>query len=637
MGDLIGKSVSGNLIYIPQSEFERILSSNLEFNDKIKVYSQACRVNILYMIANAGSGHIGSSFSSIEMMTYINLKKVYSDSESLFFSSKGHDAPALYSVLTALNKIDFQLIDKLRRIDGLPGHPDINTPHIITNTGSLGMGISKAKGFIISNRLDGIKKQVFVLLGDGELQEGQIWESIVSAVNYKMNELVIIVDHNKLQSDTLVKNVSDLGDLENKFKSFGLNVFRCNGNDVDEFSHCIEKIDKNNSLLPNIIIADTIKGKGVSFMEHTSIDSDVELYKFHSGAPSADNYFKGVDELITELNKLTKKSNFDSISYSTKSIKSKQDEIVNEKLIETYSLALLEIAQKDKNIVALDADLILDTGLIPFKEKFPQRFVECGIAEQDMVSTAGGLALAGKLPIVHSFSCFLSTRPNEQMYNNATEKTKIIYVGSLAGIIPAGPGHSHQAIRDIATVGSIPGIYMVEPCCSSELVSLLNWAHSTNTKSTFLRLSSIPFYNKIEMPEKYSCNLGEGFKVRGSGNITIISYGPIMMNICIEIHEKLKLEGINSNIYNLPFLNFVDSKWLLSIMKNQEYIYHIENHLSFGGQNQLLAKIISSNKINIEYESISLDDIPLSGTNSEVLDSIGYNSIKISEKIKNKL
>ena len=637
MGDLIGKSVSGNLLYIPLIEFDRILNSDLDSNDKIKLFSQACRINILYMIANAGSGHIGSSFSSVDIMSYLYINKVFSHNNATFFSSKGHDAPALYSILIALNKIDFQNLDKLRKIDGLPGHPDIKTPHIVTNTGSLGMGISKAKGIITANRLDNVKKQVFVLLGDGELQEGQIWESIVSAVNFKLNELVIIVDHNKLQSDTLVKNVSDLGDLESKFKAFGLNVFRVDGNDIDKFDKLINQIDSASSKLPNVIIADTIKGKGVSFMEHTSIDSDVDLYKFHSGAPSSDNYFKGVDELVTNLNKLCDYMDISNINYE---IKNFEEKVVNEtdtKLIESYSSFLIEFAKKDESIIALDADLILDTGLIPFKDIFSERFIECGIAEQDMVSFAGGLALNGKLPVVHSFSCFLSARPNEQMYNNATEKTKIIYVGSLAGVIPAGPGHSHQAVRDIATVGSIPGIIMVEPSSSEELGELMNWAFNISNLSTYIRLCSIPFKNKLKIPSGYKYERGKGFKSEGSGKLTILTYGPILINICSDVVVKLKDYGINCNLINLPFLNHVDKDWLISKIKSQDYIFHIENHFEIGGQSQIITKVIAESNMNIKYHHHYISNIPPSGTNDEVLNNLNFNVEGIVEIILNKI
>ena len=146
MGDLIGNSVNGSLFYIDQDQFKKVQNFNISDIQKAEILSTMCRINTLYMISKAGSGHIGSSFSSMEIFTLLQLSEI--PLGNIFFSSKGHDAPALYSVLTALSKLEFQLIHNLRRLNGLPGHPDLSTSEIVTNTGSLGMGISKSKGFI---------------------------------------------------------------------------------------------------------------------------------------------------------------------------------------------------------------------------------------------------------------------------------------------------------------------------------------------------------------------------------------------------------------------------------------------------------------------------------------------------------
>ena len=176
MGDQIGVAVSGKMYHVPLKEFNRILNADLDIHLKVSLFSYLCRINTLYMIAKAGSGHIGSSFSSMEIISWIYLnefKDSDSDSDSIFFSSKGHDAPALYSVLIGLGIIEIDMLGKLRRINGLPGHPDVSTKGIVTNTGSLGMGISKAKGMVFANKIQEIDTNVFILTGDGELQEGQ--------------------------------------------------------------------------------------------------------------------------------------------------------------------------------------------------------------------------------------------------------------------------------------------------------------------------------------------------------------------------------------------------------------------------------------------------------------------------------
>ena len=161
------------------------------------------------MIAGAWSGHIGTSFSSLEIMSWLFLNEMRDLDKGpgacdIFFSSKGHDAPALYAVLIGLGLLPPSKLHQLRRLHGLPGHPHVETPYIQANTGSLGMGISKAKGMALANRLAGTPRRIFVLTGDGELQEGQFWESLGSAANRGLGEIVAIVDHNKIQSDTWV-------------------------------------------------------------------------------------------------------------------------------------------------------------------------------------------------------------------------------------------------------------------------------------------------------------------------------------------------------------------------------------------------------------------------------------------------
>ena len=183
----------------------------------------------------------------------------------IFFSSKGHDVPAFYSALIGLGLLDFELVHRLRRLDGLPGHPEVAVPFMHTNTGSLGMGISKAKGMAHANRLKGRSGDIYVLTGDGELQEGQIWESLQPAADQGLSEITVIVDHNKVQSDILVSQTSDLGDLESKFRDFGWHVSRCDGHDMAALSNAMADL-KAVTKKPKVVIADTVKGKGVSFM-----------------------------------------------------------------------------------------------------------------------------------------------------------------------------------------------------------------------------------------------------------------------------------------------------------------------------------------------------------------------------------
>src|SRR5437762_303756 len=294
----------GGLSFVPLASIEVVRGATDDPIVRAGLLADVCRLNTLYMIMQAGSGHIGSSFSSMDLVTWLwteGLVDANSGGQGadVYFSSKGHDAPALYSLLIALGRLDFDLVHRLRRFGGLPGHPDVETPFIATNTGSLGMGISKAYGMARARRMTGRGGRIVVMTGDGELQEGQIWESLQPAANERLSEIIAIVDHNKLQSDSAVAAVSDLGPLEDKFRAFGWEVRRADGHDFaairDAFAHFATVADR-----PKVLIADTVKGKGVSFMEGLACGD--QTYHFHAGAPSLKDYTAAVSELVDRVN-----------------------------------------------------------------------------------------------------------------------------------------------------------------------------------------------------------------------------------------------------------------------------------------------------------------------------------------------
>lgn len=641
MGDQIGTAVEGTLYYVPMSEFERVRSLPVPATDSAAVFANMCRINALYMIARAGSGHIGSSFSSMDIMTWMLMHEIRIDPESgdaidVYFSSKGHDAPGFYSALIGAGRMDFELIHGLRRIDGLPGHPDVSTECIETNTGSLGMGVSKGKGMATAARLAGSDRKVYVMTGDGELQEGQFWESLISGANHDFGEVTVIVDHNKLQSDTFVAQVSDLGDLEAKFRSFGWHVERCDGNNVAEFAAVMARLSYLHDC-PKVVIADTVKGKGVSFMEHTAMESDAEMYRFHSGAPDADSYTRAAQELIDLVNRQLNALGADTMSMETIERTGGATPPENpQRLIGAYSRALVAQAAKTDKLVVLDADLILDTGLIPFKDAYPDRFVECGIAEQDMVSQAGGMALKGLLPVVHSFACFLSARPNEQIYNNSTEGTKIIYAGSLAGVVPGGPGHSHQAVRDISTLAANPGMTLVEPATEAEAELCVNWAVDDNDDASYIRLVSLPWPVPFTTPADFKMTRGQGYAITEGKDVAIIGYGPVLLTEAYHAAAALADQDISAKVINLPWLNTVDTGWLAGQLEGINALLTLDNHYLIGGQGErVLASMATAGLLDgRKAASMGIDCVPHSGTNDEVLSAHGLDRDSIIEKVR---
>jgi len=626
MGDIqTDQGESLELRFVPDAEFRRLLDANIDDVARARAFAALARINTLYMIAGAWSGHIGTSFSSLEIVSWIFLNEIRDlykgpKAADIFFSSKGHDAPALYTVLIGLGLLPEEKLHHLRRLHGLPGHPHIETPYIQANTGSLGMGISKAKGMAIANRLVGDERRIFVLTGDGELQEGQFWESLVSAANLGLGDIVAIVDHNKIQSDTWVKNVSDLGDLEAKFRAFGWHVARCDGHDVAALDKTFRALDDVDDV-PKVIIADTVKGKGVSFMEGPATEEG-ELYGYHSGAPGEQQYTDGLAELLASANGLFAELGLGPVGTETRVRNPRRESRKTDNLIAAYEQALLWQGERHRNLVVLDADLVKDCGLVPFSKRYRDRFVECGIAEQDMVSMAGGMARRGVLPVVHSFACFLSARPNEQIYNQCTEGTKVIYVGSLAGLIPGGPGHSHQSVRDISALRGVPNLSLLEPSLEAEVHALVDYAVNTAPDSIYLRLVSVKWPMPFPYPSHHRVEVGKGWVIRDGTDAIVFGYGPWLLANAFEAAEEIeKISGASIRLVNLPWLNRIDPRWLREVVGGRRSIVTLDNHYLKGGQGEMVATAIA--ELGLEPTArvlrVGVMALPECGTNDEVL------------------
>jgi transketolase len=628
---------SDELVHVPASEFRRLLNAKLPAHATADAFAALARINTLYMIARAWSGHIGTSFSSLDVMSWLFLNEVRDLDRGpaacdIFFSSKGHDAPGLYSVLIGLGLLPEEKMDNLRRLHGLPGHPHVETPYIQANTGSLGMGISKAKGMAIANRLAGRPRRIFVLTGDGELQEGQFWESLASAATQRLGEIVVIIDHNKIQSDTWVKEVSDLGDVEAKLRAFGWHVSRCDGHDVAAIDRTFRALDAITDQ-PKAVVADTVKGKGVSFMEGPSMKVG-DLYAYHSGAPTETEYARGSKELLERARRLFTACGLGALATRAGRRPERREPRVTQNLIGAYSDALVSQADRHPRLVVLDADLVKDCGLVPFARKYPDRFVECGIAEQDMVSTACGLARRGALPIAHSFACFLSARPNEQIYNQCTEGSKVIYVGSLAGLLPGGPGHSHQSVRDIGALGSVPNLVMAEPSVEDEVHALLEYLVGTAAESAYLRLVSVKWPVPFGYPAGQRVRPGHGWVVRDGGDLAVFGYGPWLLSNAWHAAEELQKDsGIATRLINLPWLNRVDPAWLEEVVGDRRAILLLDNHYARGGQGDMLAAAVA--ELGLEpaatVRRVGVTELPECGTNDEVL---AYHGLDVASLVK---
>jgi transketolase len=609
------------LVHLSRPELHRIATLDGDPLERAAAFADACRLNALYMIERAGSGHPGTTFSSLDIVSWLHLE-VLRDGDR-YFSSKGHDAPGLYAVLAALGRIDFDLIHRLRRLDGLPGHPDVAAnPEVVTSTGSLGMGISKARGFVLADRLLGRSGRVFVLTGDGELQEGQFWESLQPTANRGLHEITVIVDRNEVQSDTWVSEVSDLGDLTAKAAAFGWAVAECDGHDLAALRDTFATLEGERR--PKLIVAHTRKGAGVSFMEPAGHlpKADTSLYGYHSGAPTPDEYERAVEEIRARLDGRLERLGAGPVQL----VAAEEPEHTSagggarQHLVPVYGESLVEAAAREPRLVALDADLRYDCGLVDFRLRYPERFFECGIAEQDMVSQAGTMALAGLLPVVHSFACFLSTRPNEQIYNNATEGSKVIYVGSLAGLVPGGPGHSHQSVRDISALGSMPGMALIEPATESEVRAAVRWAVDEAPGSVYLRLVSVRWALPFDPPELEELGPGRGTVLRTGKDGLFVGAGPVMVGGAWHAADLLAEDGLEFGVVSLPWLRDVDGAWVADAADGAP-IFCLDNHYVVGGQGDAVLAALAADapEAAVRVTKIGVDEVPRSGENNETL------------------
>lgn len=264
---------------------------------ELKKQATKSRKLILEMLTQAGNGHPGGSLSAIDIITAlffhemrVDPKNPENENRDRFVLSKGHGVPALYATLAYRGYFKPEDTMTLRQL-GSPfqGHPDrVRMPAVEASTGSLGQGLSVAQGIAMAGKIDNKDYRVYCLMGDGETQEGQVWEALMSAGNYKLNNLCVFLDANKYQIDGQTKDVMDIEPLEDKIKAFKWNVLRIDGHDMDQILDALKKARAENSK-PTMIIADTIKGKGVSFMENVN--------KWHGVSPTKEELKKALEEL----------------------------------------------------------------------------------------------------------------------------------------------------------------------------------------------------------------------------------------------------------------------------------------------------------------------------------------------------
>ena len=250
-----------------------------------------------------------------------------------------------------------------------------------------------------------------------------------------------------------------------------------------------------------------------------------------------------------------------------------------------------------------------------------------------MVSQAGAMALAGVIPVCHSFACFLSTRPNEQIYNNATERSKVIYVGSLAGLVPGGPGHSHQSVRDISALGAVPGMALLEPFSEGECRAIVEWAVHRAPGSVYIRLCSVPWALGFDPPAIEELSPGRGTVLRPAGEILFVAAGPVMVANAMHAADLL---DVDAGVVAIPWLRDLDGAWLAEVAGDAQVVT-LDNHYVTGGQGDAVLAALAAEEAPNRVHKVGVTSIPKSGGNDEVLKAHGLDAEGIAAQVRRRL
>ncbi|HTM40918.1 MAG TPA: transketolase [Terriglobales bacterium] len=444
----------------------------------------------LVALAAAGSGHAGGTLSIMDITAALYLRVADLDPKNPNWAqrdriiwSAGHKAPALYLGLAFAGFCKPEDVVTLRKLySPFQGHPHWpKLPGVEVSSGSLGQGLSVAVGAALAVRLDGRKNKVFCLMGDGEQQEGNVWEAAMEAAHYKLDNLIAIVDFNRLQIDGLVCEVMNIEPLEEKYRAFGWDIVRIDGHDMKQIVAALEQAKVRTAAgKPLLVIAATVKGKGVSFMEN--------IAGWHGKSPSKEEMLKGLAELgLTEkipYEQLLAKARLYQVEVEEK-LAAKQPRFRHDywwnagpgmkaKMEPTRKGFGQSLAENggDPRVVCLGLDISGSITISEFYAGHPERkprWLSMGIAEQSATAAAAGLAKEGKLPVLGTYATFAAARNLDQLRVSVCYGNFNVMVAGAHGGVSVGPdGATHQALEDLFAVCGLPNMVVVVPCDSIE-------------------------------------------------------------------------------------------------------------------------------------------------------------------------
>ena len=576
------------------------------------------RYYILKSTTQAGSGHPTTCLSSVELMASLLFGGFFHfdadnpdapNNDRLIFS-KGHAAPLLYSLWTVAGKLTEEELLTLRKFGSpLEGHPVRAFPYSEAATGSLGQGLSIGVGMAINGKyIDRLPYRVFVLLGDSEMAEGSVWEAIQLAAYYQLDNLIGIIDVNRLGQRGETMYGHDLDVYAKRISAFGWKTICIDGHEFNEIFKAYEEALKSDA--PTMIIAKTIKGKGVSFLE----DKEGR----HGVALTEAEFKEAIKELgeVKKVTALIKKP--EELNPNPKPIEIKEfskrysfGEMVATR--RAYGEALVKIFPEFPDIVVLDAEVSNSTYAEIFKTYYPERFFECFVAEQNMVGMAVGLALRGKIPFVSTFAAFLA-RAFDHIRMAQYSEANIKFVGSHAGVSIGQDGPSQMGLEDIAMMRSILNSVVLYPSDAVSTEKLVREAAKHNG-IVYIRTTRSATPVIYSYDEEFPIGGSKVLKASDKDLFTVVGAG-ITLHEALKAYEELKNKGIYIRVIDLYSVKPLDTKTLKKALSETKAIITVEDHYPAGGIGEAVKAEIGSDRVY----SLACRKTPKSGTPEELLD-----------------
>lgn len=605
------------------------------------IKEKARRLSILSMMATtaAGSGHPTSCMSAAELMAgtffyamKFDPKSPNSPDGDRFVLSKGHAAPILYAALAEAGVFPESRVMTLRQFSSeLEGHPTPKIPGVDAATGSLGQGLSVGAGLAIGARLDKSSTRVYVLMGDGEMAEGQVWEAAEFAGHYKLDNLTVLADVNALGQSEPTMYQHDMEIYRRKFEAEGFATEVIDGHDVAAVLAALDRA-KATKGRPQAIVARTIKGHGFSLVAgklnwHGKAFSKEQLadaIKEIGGAPVVVPPDPGKSYARTSLPQPPDFPAPAAPEYADGTPVATR---------EAYGFALKRLGAVNPHIVAISGDVKNSTFSEIFGDAFPDHFYQGYIAEQNLVSAGVGLAARGKVPFLDTFACFLS-RAFDQVRMAAISRSNINLCGSHCGVSIGEDGPSQMALEDLAMFRAVHGSTVFYP---SDAVSTERLTEIMARRSgiNYLRTSRPKTAILYSKDEKFPV---PGFKVvrqSGQDRVTVIGAG-ITLHEALKAADELKSRGTAIRVIDLYCVKPIDGKALAGqIQATSGKLVTVEDHWPEGGVGEaVLSALAQVGVAPTKFRLLAVRDMPHSGKPEELVDTFGISARHIADAVR---